>query len=273
MLRTFPLLLALAVSPGVSAQDSAAESGMNQRANHYLDHIVLGIDDLEKGIEALEHLTGVRAKFDGRDARLGTQSAVIGLGENAFLEIMAPDPKADPALVEPGYKSMILDRLDTFDTLTPFLWAVGTSNLERTRWIARRAGSYPSEIESGTRERGWGRSTQWTWAHVTRPHTYVLPIFVQWNADTKPPQKRAPEGCRLVQLKLYARIFKSVHSLLAAMQVAVALEGAQTESIDVVLECPEGEVLIEGPALTGQGFQPGWGTRACSHDLNHRCFD
>lgn len=262
MLRTFPLLLALAISPGLSAQNIAPEAGpepeMTVRANHYLDHVVLGIDDLDKGIEALEQLTGVRAKFDGRDARLGTQSAVIGLGDNAFLEIMAPDPKADPARVDPKYKPMTLDRLETFDTLTPFLWAIGTNNLERTRWFARRAGSYPSGIDSGTRARGWGRSSEWTWAHVTRPHTYVMPIFVQWNADTRPPQDRAPEGCRLVQLKLYPRIFKTVHLLLAAMQVDVEAEGAETESIHLSLECPKGEVLIEGPALTGRRFQPSW---------------
>lgn len=251
MMRTLPLLLVLAVSPGMSAQETAPETDMTQRANHYLDHVVLGIDNLDKGIEALERLTGVRAKFDGRDARLGTQSAIIGLGDDAFLELIAPDPKADPVRIDPATRSMILDRLDGFETLTPFLWAIGTANLERTRLYARRAGSYVSEIDSGTRARGWGRSTQWTWAHVTRPHTYIMPIFVQWDGDTKPPHKRAPEGCRLTQLKLYSRIFKSVHALLAATQVGVEAEGSQVESIDVTLECPGGEVVIEGPALTG----------------------
>lgn len=255
MFRTFPLLLALAVSPGLSAQniapEIAPEPDMTERANHYLDHVVLGIDDLDKGIEALEQLTGVRATFEGRDARLGTQSAVIGLGENAFLEIMAPDPKADPALVDPEFKSKFLDRLEGFEALTPFLWAIGTSNLERSRWYARRAGTYTSDINSGARKRSWGRSTEWSWAHVTRPYTYVMPIFVQWNADAKPPQERAPEGCRLVQLTLYTRLFKTVHLLLAAMQLDVEPAAAETESIDVALECPEGEVLIEGPALAG----------------------
>lgn len=257
MLKTFALLLALAVSPGMLAQEPASESNMTQRANHYLDHVVLGIDDLDKGIEALERLTGVRAKFEGRDARLGTQSAIIGLGDDTFLELIAPDRKADPDRIDPATRSMILDRLDGFETLTPFLWTIGTANLELTRLYARRAGSYVSEIDSGTRERGWGRSTQWTWAHVTRPHSYVMPIFVQWDADTKPPQKRAPEGCRLTQLKLYSRIFKSVHTLLAATQVGVVAEGSQEESIDVTLECPAGEVVIEGPALTYRRHQPG----------------
>lgn len=252
MSRILLLLSILTASACVSAQQSNPDSAAAQRSNHYLDHVVLGIDDLDKGIEALERITGVTAKFDGRDARLGTQSAVIGLGERAFLEIMAPDPKADPARVDPQFKSMVLDRLEGFESLTPFSWAIGTSNFERSKALARRAGSYVSDIEPGTRKRGWGRRTDWTWAHVTRPHSNVMPIFVQWDQDTKPPQERAPEGCRLDQLRLHARVFKSVHTLLAAMQVDVEVEGTDQESIDLVLACPGGEVIIEGAALTHQ---------------------
>lgn len=256
MSRTLLLLFALTVSPCIWAQGPATDSADVQRSNHYLDHVVVGIDDLDKGIEALQRMTGVRAKFDGRDARLGTQSAVIGLGARTFLEITAPDPRADPALIDPDVRPMILDRLEGFETLTPFSWAIGTSNFERSIALARRAGSYVSDIEPGTRKRGWGRRTDWAWAHVTRPHSYVMPRFIQWDQDTKPPNERAPEGCRLDQLKLHARLFKSVHTLLAAMQVDVEVEGTSQESIDLVLECAGGEVIIEGPALSRQASQP-----------------
>ncbi len=249
MSRILLLLSILTASACASAQQSNPDSAAAQRSNHYLDHVVLGIDDLDKGIEALQRITGVTAKFDGRDARLGTQSAVIGLGERAFLEIMAPDPKAEPARVDPQSKSMFLDRLEGFESLTPFSWAIGTSNFERSKALARRAGSYVSDIEPATRKRGWGRRTDWTWAHVTRPHSNVMPIFVQWDQDTKPPQERAPEGCRLDQLRLHARVFKSVHTLLAAMQIGVEVDRTDQESIDLVLACAAGEVIIEGPAL------------------------
>lgn len=252
MSRTLLLLFALTVSPGIWAQGPGTDSAEVQRANHYLDHVVVGIDDLDKGIEALQRMTGVTAKFDGRNARLGTQSAVIGLGEHAFLEIMAPDPKADPALIDPEVRPMILDRLQGFETPTPFFWAIGTSNFERSKALARRAGSYVSDMQAGTRKRGWGRSSDWTWAHVTRPQSYVMPLFVQWDQDTKPPRERAPEGCRLDQLKLHARLFKSVHTLLAAMQVDVEVAASDRESIDLILACPGGEVIIEGPVLTDQ---------------------
>src|SRR4051812_10884651 len=57
-----------------------------------IDHVILGIDDLQKGIAELERATGVRAVFGGAHPGRGTQNALISLGENHYLEILAPNP-------------------------------------------------------------------------------------------------------------------------------------------------------------------------------------
>lgn len=246
MKNTLLILIALSFSMHLQAQ---LDPGV-QRANHYIDHIVLGISDLDTGVEQVEKLTGVRPRFDGRDAKLGTQSAVILLGTDSFLEILAPDPKADPELIDAELKPLILDKLAGMESLTPFTWAVGSENLERSQWFARRAGSRTSEIEAGMRKRGWGRTVDWTWSRVTRPETRVMPLLVQWSSEGKKPQDYAPEGCSLKQLHLNSRTFKSVHALLATMQIDAEVEANDVESMSFTLECDQGEVNFEAVPLT-----------------------
>ena len=257
MRRLLQLLFVLPVSLSLAAQDKE----MVQRANHYLDHIVIAINDLDEGIRQIERTTGVRPKEDGSDAQLGTHSAIIALGEKTFLEIIAPDPKADPALVDAELKPLFLDRIRTYESLTPFSWAIGTSNIERTVAFARRSSTRTAEVMPGSRKRGWGRATGWEWTRVVRPESYVMPLFVQWDAGSKPPQDRAPGGCTLSALEVFSRVYKSVHALIATMQVDVESAGAEHESINLRLDCPRGEVLFEGNSLMGPTTRPDPGSK------------
>jgi hypothetical protein len=252
MTRIILLMASLSISISLMAQQDAAV----QRSNHYIDHVIVGIHDLDAGTSEIERVTGVRPKFDGSDAQLGTHSAIIGLGDNAFLEIIAPDPDADLSLVDPELKPLIRDRLANYDSLTPFGWAIGTSNLERTRKFASSASSRTTEVMQGSRKRGWGRVTKWQWSRIYRPESHVMPFFVQWSDPGKRPQDRAPSGCALAGLSLFSRTFKSLHTLIATMQVDADPEGADVESINFTLECERGEVVLEGLSLMGPSEPP-----------------
>ena len=240
------LLTAAVFSHPVWAQESNGE----QRSNHYLDHVMLGVSDLEAGMAAFRERTGVKPRKDGRNAALGTESAIVGLGDNTFLEIIAPDPKADPGIIDPDLKHLVYDRLGAMDELTPFRWAIGTSNLERTTSFMRRASNRPSPIMAGSRERGWGRMLDWQWARVIVPESMVTPFFIQWDDVEKQPQQRARGDCSLDALHVNSRNYKALLNLVVAMQVDIDLVGSDVDSLSFELDCPAGEVVFDHADLT-----------------------
>jgi hypothetical protein len=161
---------------GPGADDNSETEKLMELLQHYPDHFVVGINDLETGIDQFEALTGVRAVAGGVHPHIGTCNALLSIGEQSYLEIIAPDPGADTARLHPQLKALFTDPLADMATLTPYLWAVGSRDLDDTVSKLAAREIYLTEPAVGARQKPTGRP--WSGEHplsnapCSRPHLF-----------------------------------------------------------------------------------------------------
>src|ERR1044072_5891173 len=113
-------LLAAVSLPALSAMPTAQ-----------IDHILLAIDDLDRGVKQFEESTGVKPIYGGKHPR-GTHNALVSLGDGTYVEIIAVQKGVTPPDDLTG--------LDQVHTLTPTGWAVSSEDSARLRSKLKAAG-------------------------------------------------------------------------------------------------------------------------------------
>ena len=212
-----------------STMDSVQTSDLSK-----VDHVILGINDLQKGIEELERRTGVRAAFGGAHPGRGTQNALISLGERHYLEILAPNPKE-----KAGERTAELRGLTA---LTPVGWAARANDLPSTQRLLRSHGAQTGEIRPGARKRPDGARLAWKTLDITSPASPLLPFFIEWDHATAHPSATSPGGCRLADLILEDPNPAVLRDALRAAGVGVEVREGKEPRLHLSLACPKGTV-------------------------------
>ena len=152
-----------------------------------IDHIIYTTPDLQQGIDFFEELLGERPYFGGQHLGKGSHNALLSLGRNVYLEIIAPDPN-QPEPETP--RSFALDNRPTPQLAT---WAAATSNMLATIEQARLAGYDPGELVSGGRLTDDGVQLKWqstkrpeSLLGTTPPGDWLVPFIIYWG-DTPHP--------------------------------------------------------------------------------------
>ncbi|HZI56266.1 MAG TPA: VOC family protein [Verrucomicrobiae bacterium] len=186
--------LALAAAAMVVRHSAGAEEVPGVPTD--LDHILLGVSDLDHGIAWVEERSGVRAAFGGVHPGRGTRNALLALGPRRYLEIIAPDPQQAGS---PASKEIWAARLNAFQVPRLIGWAVHTDDLSATAQKATSAGIAMEAPRNGSRARPDGKVLRWKSFGLKEDYGGVLPFFIEWDRDSVHPAQDAPAGCKLLQ--------------------------------------------------------------------------
>lgn len=200
-----------------------------------IDHLILGINDLERGVAEFEAKTGVRPVFGGAHPGRGTHNALASLGRGAYIEILAPNPAE-------ARSDAMTDGLEGMTTLTPIGWALATTDLAAVKKRAEAGGVTTSQVAPGARNLPDGSRLEWMTVGVTAPANHWAPFFIQWGDPTLHPSRTAPAGCALESLSLADPGPDALRTLFAAVGFEMAVTQAQQGRMRVTLNCPKGRV-------------------------------
>jgi glyoxalase-like protein len=201
-----------------------------------IDHVILGINDLERGVREFESRTGVTPKRGGEHPGRGTQNALVALGNGRYLEILAP------AALQPtaAQREAAVNHAE----LTLVGWALHTSDIGALVSSVRRAGFDVEEPMPGSRRTPDGALLAWQSASIDQ--LGVTPFFIEWSKDTPHPSSTSPSGCTLVSMEIAHPAPERIHSLFKAVGFPATISRAERSGMKVTLECPRGRVEFRG---------------------------
>jgi hypothetical protein len=197
-----------------------------------VDHVLLGVADLDAGIAWLEQRTGVHAQPGGSHPGKGTRNALAAMGDRHYLEIIAPDPaQGEPTQ---GMAAQLVRRL------SPALvtWAARATDTAALAARARRAGLAVGTPAPGSRQRPNGETLRWTTLALEDDFDGVAPFFISWSSQTRHPSSDAPKGLQLEELRLAHPRAKELEKTLRAMGIAAEVAPATQPSLSIRLTCP-----------------------------------
>ncbi|MDQ5857778.1 MAG: VOC family protein [Acidobacteriota bacterium] len=205
-----------------------------------VDHLLLGVSDLDSGIAWVEKATGVKAVVGGTHPGMGTRNALVSLGGKRYLEIIAPDPA----------QTAFNFRIDVRKLPEPRLvnWAAATSDIDALARKAAATGSRTFGPQAGSRARPDRKTLRWKTFGVM--HDFgadridPIPFFIEWAADSVHPSQDSPKGCELVSFEIEHPNPAAVKKTLAALGIEADVRNGAAARLVATLTTPKGKVTL-----------------------------
>ena len=246
--ETVVAVIVLAALPDTRTIAAAMETRQSARLSdslHHVDHVILGVGDLDAGMVEFERLTGVRPAKGGEHPGRGTQNALVSLGGGTYLEILAPQTNAR--------REGDVASLFAMQQLTAWGWAVRTRDIRASAARLKAAGIATTEPRAGSRKTLAGPMLAWTTVGITTPALTFNPFLIQWGEGTVHPSSSAPAGCSLVRAEAGDSNMVALRALIQALVVpmgfageahASGMAGSSRSSLSFTLLCPAGHVAF-----------------------------
>lgn len=199
-----------------------------------LDHVILVINDLEKGVQQFEDLTGVKPVFGGIHPHSFTQNAIVSLENNSYIEIMAPRDDID------SIPNWIINK----EKLYPMRWAISTTNIKSTQNILSQHNISFSESRNGSRKTPNGDTLKWSSFRMQNTNARRLPFFISWNKTSIHPSINSPKGCTIKNMRLYSTS-KVFPAALREMGIQCEVIESTKDSIVLIVNSPKGEIIFK----------------------------
>ena len=213
---------------------------MNNRLT--LDHLVYAVSDLDESIATFESSLGVAPRFGGRHTGIGTHNAVLSLGDDSYVELIARDPQTQT----PG--TGLPFGLDTLTAPRLVTWAVRSHAIDHDVERSRAGGFDPGVVLDMTRDEPDGSVVRWKLSLQTKPFGEgLVPFVIDWGSSRHPAQTASgePTGCSLESLLAHHPDPQSILAAFEALGCELPVESAESPGMLASLRGPAGSLELD----------------------------
>lgn len=194
-----------------------------------LDHIMYATPDLDAGIAEIAELTGITPAFGGTHPGNGTRNALMSLGADQYLEIIAPDPDQD-------LSGTMGEELIQHGGSGVRAWAVAATDLTVVSTVGRKHGLTPQPIIDMNRTTPDGVRLDWQICFLGG-HAMV-PFFIDWK-DSIHPAQTTPTGATLLDFTVSLPEPAEFAAFMEALGIEVSVDTGP-EAFSARLQTPLG---------------------------------
>ena len=202
-----------------------------------IDHVIVGVADLEAGVAELERLTGVRSVVGGVHPGQGTRNALMSLGDGSYLEILAPDPAQT-------VDNEMIRQLRASTRPAGVAWAISADDENILRSALADGRVTLSAPEAGSRAKPDGTILRWITFEFEGLDDPLAPFFIIWADPKLHPSRTSPGGCRLMKLVIQHAGTDRLKHAVAPLQLPVTVAPSTESGLRVTLACPRGTVTL-----------------------------
>ena len=205
-----------------------------------VDHLLLGIGDLDHGLTRVRQMTGVKPAMGGSHPGVGTRNALLSLGGRRYLEIIAPDPAQTEFKFRIDLRNLSAPRVIT--------WAAATNDVEAVAARAREGGFEIFGPQAGSRARPDGKVLRWKTLAVktdlAADGVDPIPFFIEWSADSPHPSLDSPAGCELRAFEIDHPDPQGVRNALARLGIEADVKSRERARLVATLRTLKGTLKL-----------------------------
>jgi Glyoxalase-like domain len=198
--------------------------------------MLLGCNDLDRGIAFVEEGTGVRAAFGGVHPGAGTRNALVSLGASRYLEIIAPDPEQSGSDDPRRLKKLTEPRL--------VAWAAHPGDIVAFAARLQSENVAATGPNPGSRKRPDGRVLNWKTLTLNNDAGGLLPFFIEWSAGSLHPSMDSPPGCRLILFEAIAPHPDALARSAAQLNLDLPISQGTPAHLHAIIAGPKGRLDV-----------------------------
>ena len=209
------------------------------------DHLLIAAPDLDAGSDYAASLLGARPVAGGSHPGMGSRNALLGLEDDVYIEIIAPDPAQSPDLPLARFLASLAEPALTW-------WCARSVDLiELKRQLGTR-GIASGPVDAWSRERPDGTALKWQLLMPgDTPFGPLLPFFIQWDDMAQHPSRHLPVIGRLASLVIR---HPDAANLAGFFRGEVGLEPGGEAGFDASLRIGDRNVVLRSGAVAAPAF-------------------
>jgi hypothetical protein len=203
-----------------------------------LDHIVVAALTLEQGTNYVKDILGSEPYGGGRHLQQGTHNKIMRLGDEVYLEVIAPDPASE---IKPQWFGLadkkMLESLQKSPRLITYV-----AQTDELGTLVKETGYplIPKPAQRGT--------LKWTFGFSNDGNLLadgLLPNLIQWESD-HPAWTMKDSGCHLVRLQGVHPEVATIQQTLQRLGFAdITLQYGETPKLKAVIKTLDGLRVLE----------------------------